>query len=93
MEPKLGSSELSLRSVKGSSKFAINLVGLAEKKEPNRSRDHNDRDTSNKAGQKIGEGRRHRGVRTECVERGLIRCDLRDQGQVSTMTAPLLRAL
>ena len=60
MEPKLGSSELSLRSVKGSSKFAINLVGLAEKKEPDRSRDHNDRDTSNEAGQKIGEGGRHK---------------------------------
>ena len=62
VEPKLGSSGLSLRSVKGSSKFAINLVGLAEKKEPNRSGDHNDRDTSYKAGQKIGEGRRHRGL-------------------------------
>ncbi len=78
--------------MKGSSKFAINLVGLAEKKEPNRSGDHNDRDTSTRLVRKL-EREGVIGVRTECVERGLIRCDLRDQGQVSTMTAPLLRAL
>ena len=61
----------STRGARGRSELAIDLVGLAQQKQGNGGRNHDDHTSPKEAAQKVGEGGGH-GVTAVCIKAAVI---------------------